>query len=240
MSLRETSITTALLAGAAAGTSVDVILFPLDTIKTRLQYEAGFKASGGFRRIYSGLGPAALASAPTAAVFFCTYEGTKKLLGRHVPTQYQPVVHMAAASVGEVASCVLRVPMEVVKQRRQAQLCNSSIQVIQDILRNEGFRGFFRGFVSTMVREIPFSFIQFPVWELLKKWWSEKQGHYVNSWQASLCGAVAGGLSAGLTTPLDVAKTRIILADQKSTMARGSIITAFRVVYTQHGLPGYD
>ena len=31
-------------------------------------------------------------------------------------------------------------------------------------------------------------------------------------WQASLCGAVAGGFSAAVTTPLDVAKTRIMLA----------------------------
>jgi hypothetical protein len=37
MSGKETSFLTALLAGGCAGTSVDVALFPLDTIKTRLQ-----------------------------------------------------------------------------------------------------------------------------------------------------------------------------------------------------------
>jgi hypothetical protein len=37
MSGKETSFFTALLAGGCAGTSVDVALFPLDTIKTRLQ-----------------------------------------------------------------------------------------------------------------------------------------------------------------------------------------------------------
>jgi hypothetical protein len=37
MSVKETSFFTALLAGGCAGTSVDVALFPLDTIKTRLQ-----------------------------------------------------------------------------------------------------------------------------------------------------------------------------------------------------------
>lgn len=82
--------------------------------------------------------------------------------------------------------------MEVVKQRRQAQLSHSSIQIVRDILRKEGPGGLFRGYASTVMREIPFSLIQFPVWELLKKTWSEKQGHYVDSWQASLCGAFAG------------------------------------------------
>ena len=83
-------------------------------------------------------------------------------------------------------------PTEVVKQRRQAQLSDSSIQVIRDILKKEGPRGLFRGYLSTVTREIPFSLIQFPVWEALKKYWSEKQGHYVDSWQSALCGAFAG------------------------------------------------
>ena len=54
-----------LIAGGVAGTLTDITLFPLDTLKTRLQ--AG--GSGGIviRGLYQGLGPAALASAPSAA-----------------------------------------------------------------------------------------------------------------------------------------------------------------------------
>ena len=48
-----------------AGFAVDTALFPLDTVKTRLQSPSGFLKSGGFRGIYSGLLPAALGSAPT-------------------------------------------------------------------------------------------------------------------------------------------------------------------------------
>ncbi|KAK8407225.1 hypothetical protein O3P69_002051 [Scylla paramamosain] len=238
MSHEEPSFVTSLMAGGMAGTAVDVALFPLDTLKTRLQSEAGFRASGGFRGIYSGLGPAALASAPNAALFFCTYESMKKVLSCHVPSNYLPGVHMAAASAGEVVACIIRVPMEVVKQRRQAQFSNSSIKVVQHILRKEGTRGLFRGYLSTVTREIPFSLIQFPVWEWLKKYWSDKQGHYVDSWQSSLCGAFAGGFSAALTTPLDVAKTRIMLAHHKSAAAKGNINTVLKIVYKQQGLSG--
>ncbi|KAK4299701.1 hypothetical protein Pmani_028035 [Petrolisthes manimaculis] len=238
MSQKETSPIRALLAGGAAGTSVDVALFPLDTVKTRLQSEAGFLASGGFRGIYNGLAPVVLASAPSAAAFFCAYETTKNVLGSRVPTDYQPLVHITAASAGEVTACVVRVPMEVVKQRRQVQQFNSSLQVVQDILRNERFRGFFRGYFSTVARDLPFSVIQFPVWEVLKKLWSENQGYYVDSWQSSLCGALSGGFAATITTPLDVAKTRIMLAHHSSTLARGNITNALQAIYKHQGVTG--
>jgi solute carrier family 25 S-adenosylmethionine transporter 26 len=64
----------ALIAGGIAGTSVDVALFPIDTLKTRLQAPQGFIKAGGFRGIYNGLGAAAIGSAPGAALFFSTYE----------------------------------------------------------------------------------------------------------------------------------------------------------------------
>lgn len=43
---------------------MDLILFPLDTIKTRLQAQNGFRASGGFSRIYAGVASSLVGSAP--------------------------------------------------------------------------------------------------------------------------------------------------------------------------------
>jgi len=70
----ETRFIHALVAGGLAGTSVDVALFPIDTLKTRLQSPQGFLKSGGFRGVYNGLGAAAAGSAPGAALFFSSYE----------------------------------------------------------------------------------------------------------------------------------------------------------------------
>merc|ERR1719491_1809017 len=77
---RITPIPISLLAGGLAGTTVDVALYPLDTIKTRLQSPRGFLPSGGFRGIYNGVGAAALGSAPGAALFFGVYERLKIVL----------------------------------------------------------------------------------------------------------------------------------------------------------------
>ncbi|KAI1286965.1 S-adenosylmethionine mitochondrial carrier protein [Halotydeus destructor] len=149
-----------LIAGGCAGVAVDTILFPLDTIKTRLQSEHGFIRAGGFNRIYAGLGSSLVGSAPNAAIFFLTYEGTKRTLSPHF--SHDTHVHMIAASFGEIAACCVRVPVEVVKQRTQAGQA-SSWQNFQQALRSQGIRGLYRGYLTTVLREIPFSLIQFPV-----------------------------------------------------------------------------
>src|SRR5271168_4168673 len=138
------TFTTALHSGALAGTTVDLSLYPLDTLKTRLQSSAGFLASGGFTGIYRGVGSAIIGSAPGAALFFCTYEYTKDFLSARRKakevTEGQtsewtaPIEHMLAASLGEVAACAVRVPTEVVKQRAQAGQHPSSILTLRAIL----------------------------------------------------------------------------------------------------------
>ncbi|XP_042084206.1 S-adenosylmethionine mitochondrial carrier protein isoform X2 [Haplochromis burtoni] len=160
-----------LVAGGCAGMCVDLTLFPLDTIKTRLQSQQGFYKAGGFRGIYAGVPSAAVGSFPNAAAFFVTYEYTKALLGTggvFALPHVAPVTHMLAASLGEVVACLIRVPTEVVKQRAQASLSSSTYNILLATLREEGVRGLYRGYGSTVLREIPFSLVQFPLWEYLK------------------------------------------------------------------------
>ena len=60
---------------------MDIALYPLDTIKTRLQSAEGFIKAGGFKGVYAGLGAGAIGSAPGSMFFFSTYEGVKKVMG---------------------------------------------------------------------------------------------------------------------------------------------------------------
>lgn len=90
-----------------------------------------------------------------------------------------------------------------------------------------------------MLREIPFGSIQFPLWEYLKLVVSkyEKDGQS-KPYQSALCGAIAGGISAGLTTPIDVAKTRITLGKQDQD-SKGKILRTIKNIYLEKGLKGY-
>nr|XP_023403808.1 S-adenosylmethionine mitochondrial carrier protein isoform X2 [Loxodonta africana] len=141
------------MAGGVAGVTVDLVLFPLDTIKTRLQSPQGFNKAGGFRGIYAGVPSAAIGSFPNAAAFFITYEYVKWLLHTDSSPYLMPVKHMLAASAGEVIACLIRVPSEVVKQRAQVSASSSTVQIFTDILYQEGIQGLYRGYKSTVLRE---------------------------------------------------------------------------------------
>ncbi|KAL9960670.1 hypothetical protein ACROYT_G034156 [Oculina patagonica] len=227
-----------LLAGGVAGTAVDVILFPFDTIKTRLQSAEGFAKAGGFRGIYKGIASAASGSAPAAATFFCSYELTKNLLKPRTSSTMFPFVHMFAATVGEVVSLAVRNPFEVVKQRAQAYTHMNSLQALRFTLVQEGVLGLYRGYWNTLFREIPFALLQYPLWELFKSVWSWEQGHQVYAWQSSICGAVSGGFAAAVTTPLDVAKTRVMLAPKGSPYTQASVTQVILIIKSQEGMSG--
>jgi len=221
----------ALVAGGVAGTSVDMALFPLDTLKTRMQAPHGFYRSGGFRGVYNGLFAAAAGSAPGAAIFFSTYETVKEDLTERFDPIYHPACYMAASSCGEVAACWIRVPTENIKQKMQAGMYKNTGDCLRGIARaGRGYKGFYKGYVATVSREIPFSFIQFPIYETSKKQWSRWQGRDVSPIQSALCGSIGGGISAAFTTPLDVVKTRMMLgADCSGTHYRGMLDTVHRI-----------
>ncbi|CAF1671846.1 unnamed protein product, partial [Adineta ricciae] len=70
-----------------------------------------------------------------------------------------------------------------------------------------------------------------------KKCWSEIQGYSVHPWQGALCGSLAGGIAACLTTPFDVAKTRIMLAHHSHTDAASHSLKIMKNIVKNEGFP---
>ncbi|TGZ83302.1 mitochondrial carrier [Ascodesmis nigricans] len=215
-----------LIAGGIAGTTVDLSLYPLDTLKTRLQSHGGLFKNGGWSGVYKGVGSVIAGSAPGAALFFVTYEQTKLYLsspGKEESKSKAAVTHMVAASFGEVAACAVRVPTEVVKQRAQAAQFHSSWAALKNIFTaNTGrpvaiWRELYRGWGVTVMREIPFTMIQFPLWEAAKRWHGNRKGRKVNAAESAVFGSASGAVAAAATTPLDVLKTRLMLAKTKQS-----------------------
>lgn len=138
-------------------------------------------------------------------------------------------------------ACLIRVPVEIAKQRRQTlngKFSNSALRILVEAYKADGLRkGLYRGFSSTILREIPFSFIQIPIWEYLKANYTSTTGYPLTPISVALCGALAGGFAAAMTTPLDVAKTRIMLAE-KYDNRKMNIFYVLRSVYVEKGVTG--
>ncbi|KAK6100885.1 Mitochondrial carrier family protein [Brugia pahangi] len=200
-----------LFCGATAGLVVDLTLYPLDTIKTRLQSSEGFAAAGGLRNIYRGMGSVIIGSAPTVAV------------------------NASAASFSEVIACIVRVPTELVKQRAQAKHVHHLGIICRMIYNRSGFIGFYQGFFSTVFREIPFSLIEFPLWEFLKQEIARIRRRQCTPLESAACGSVSGSIAAAMTTPFDVVKTRIMLSENSS---RPGIATTLAKIWTTSGYRG--
>ena len=248
---RHTPFIVSLISGGLAGTSVDVTLFPIDTLKTRLQSPQGFLKSGGFKGVYNGIGAAAIGSAPGAALFFSVYETLKEKinddesrsilsLGKNVDPMWG---HMIAASLGEAAACLVRVPTEVIKQNMQTMNNMTLLQTFNQILAQKQanafassmFGGLYRGYGITLFREIPFAFIQFPIYERMKVSWAKYQKiEQVSPWQAALLGSVSGGFAAAVTTPLDVIKTRLMIGkDGQGVVYNNALDVAKRTIHQE-------
>ena len=215
----------ALAGGALAGLSVDAILFPIDTIKTRLQSQKGLLKSGGFSRLYAGIGPLLMGSMPSSATFFLTYEAIRRQGGSG--SELSVLRNMLAASAGEVTSCLARVPCELIKQRAQANSRQTSWEVLRGTVQEGGLRGLYRGYAATVSREIPFSLVQYPLWEYLKRLVRGERDKLA-AWQSAVVGAVAGGIAAAVTTPIDVAKTRIMLSTEPEARLYSVLVALFR------------
>ncbi|XP_024952676.2 S-adenosylmethionine carrier 1, chloroplastic/mitochondrial-like isoform X4 [Citrus sinensis] len=130
------------IAGGTAGVFVEAALYPIDTIKTRLQAAHG----GGkinLKGLYSGLVGNLAGVFPASAIFLGIYEPVKQKLLETFPENLSAFAHLTAGAVGGAASSLVRVPTEVIKQRIQTGQFTSAPDAVRLIVRREGLKGLF-------------------------------------------------------------------------------------------------
>jgi len=139
---------------------------------------------------------------------------------------------MLAAIVGEASQVLVRNPFELVKQNMQLGKYKSVKEAIADIYKSNGLKGLYRGYFVTVLREIPFGLIQYPLYEFCKV--KFKKSGELSFFVICKSGAIAGGISALLTTPIDVVKTRIMTSGDKTFDFR-KFIPTFRNIFENEG-----
>ncbi|KAG0601769.1 hypothetical protein M758_11G138200 [Ceratodon purpureus] len=222
------------LAGGIAGGFTNATLHPIDTVKTKLQTKGASQlysgpldvvtkvlAKQGIAGLYSGVQAAFVGSIISSSIYFGTYE-----LGKGVFTSIgncpKTLVPPLAAALGNITSSAILVPKEVVKQRMQAGMVGSALDVFLQTIRSEGIGGLYAGYSAALLRNLPSNIISFSTFEYLKlAWLRDSEKTTLEPWQSVISGAAAGALSASLTTPLDVVKTRLMTQARKSISTTG-------------------
>lgn len=110
----------------------------------------------------------------------------------------------------------------------------SALRCAISIYRTEGFKAFYRSYTTQLTMNVPFQSIHFVVYELSQKALNKDKLYDPKAHMAS--GALAGGIAAAITTPLDVCKT--LLNTQQTPVASG-MVEAVKTVYRLKGVSGY-
>lgn len=97
------------------------------------------------------------------------------------------------------------------------------------IYKLRGLAGFYAGWTSLIMREIPFSAIQLTTYEIMKSFqrnYNHQRGYDDNLsfFQDSINGAVAGFNGALWTTPVDVIKTKMMVDRSQKPLTIGECL----------------
>ncbi|XP_057474894.1 uncharacterized protein LOC130763001 isoform X1 [Actinidia eriantha] len=215
-----------MIAGSIAGSVEHMAMFPVDTIKTRMQAlgSCPIKSVGlrqalgsilkteGPAGLYRGIGAMALGAGPSHAVYFSVYEFCKEAFSGGNPNN--SAAHASAGVAATVASDAVLTPMDMVKQRLQLSRSpyNGVFDCVKRVVREEGFGAFYTSYRTTVLMNAPFTAVHFATYEAAKSGLTEISPESASDerWVVhATAGAAAGAAAAAVTTPFDVVKTQL-------------------------------
>ncbi|PGH27400.1 hypothetical protein AJ80_00878 [Polytolypa hystricis UAMH7299] len=231
-------------AGAVAGISEILIMYPLDVVKTRVQLQQGTAAAGeeaytgmvdcfrkivkneGFSRLYRGITAPILMEAPKRATKFAANDSWgafyRNLFG--MEKNNQPLAILTGATAGATESFVV-VPFELVKIRLQdkasAAKYNGMMDVVRKIVKHEGPLALYNGLESTLWRHILWNSGYFGcIFQVRAQLPQVEAGNKGQQMRNDLIAGTIGGTAGTiLNTPMDVVKSRI----QNTTKVAGTV-----------------
>ncbi|KAI3427269.1 hypothetical protein D9Q98_007201 [Chlorella vulgaris] len=174
-----------MIAGAAAGIGEHVAMYPIDTIKTRMQAlsHPGQQLHSsmatalrtmlrreGIGGLYRGVAAVALGAGPSHALYFASYEAAKQLFGGN-QEGHHPLATAAAGATATIVNDGCMNPWDVVKQRMQVAHSpyRSLVHCVRETWQEEGLRAFYKSYWTTLVMNVPYTALNFTAYESMKK-----------------------------------------------------------------------
>lgn len=248
------TVTTHMLAGAAAGVMEHTVMYPVDCVKTRMQClvpdpKADYRNIAdalskivhqeGIKNTVRGFSAMALGAGPAHAFYFATYEKVKSVLS---DGKFNTLAHGCAGCAATLVHDSIMVPADAIKQRMQVygSPYKTTLNCIQETYHKEGVRAFYRSYTTQLTMNIPFQAVTIMTYEYMKDLLNHDRKYDPKS--HIVAGAVAGAVAATITMPLDVCKTLLNTQEHcartRLTYING-MAAAFRTVYEFRGISGF-
>ncbi|ODQ62297.1 hypothetical protein WICANDRAFT_49726 [Wickerhamomyces anomalus NRRL Y-366-8] len=259
-----------ILFGSLSGCTGKLIEYPFDTVKVRLQsqphdqplkYKNSFDCikqtftNEGFFGFYRGISSPIVGAAAENACLFVTYNIAQDFLKNQLSMKQNEelplnLLVLSGGFSGCVASYILT-PIELIKCKLQveqvySQKKSSIIQLIKQVLTNDGIKGFWHGQTGTLLRECGGTASWFGAYEFMSKelkiarLGSENINGAENTISELLISGACAGISYNLSLfPADTIKSKmqtssVVNPDQKLTF-----ISTAKLIYKHGGLKAF-
>lgn len=201
-------------------------MFPMDTVKTRMQAAAHpVTVSETFRAIWRERGVAGLMRGsmvigmgciPAHVGLFGTYEFAKASLLDLDGADHQPMRAAACGAMATLAHDAVLTPTDVVKQRLQMGGYKGTWDCVWSIYSREGPMAFYRSLPTTLAMNVPYMGLLVAANESMKRCLDlnglrdkDKSTLFSGAPWYFLSAGVSGAFAATMTLPFDVIKTRL-------------------------------
>lgn len=221
------------LFGGVASCVAEIVTFPIDTTKTRLQLQGQvidprftkLKYRGmahclcrvvkdeGITSVYRGLAPAVVRQAVYGTIKYGLYYSVKDLLSDVFNLQREShLLNLGCAIFAGSISSAIATPTDVIKIRMQARTVkpgSTMLGVARDIYTKEGVSGLYRGVCPTAQRCALVAGVQLPVYDWCKAVLVKHV--FQDGAVCHLCSSLVAGLAAAIASnPIDVIRTRLM------------------------------
>jgi len=210
-------------------------------------FDALFKIARaeGPSSLWSGLPPTLIMALPSVIIYFTAYDEIKKTLGYHELHNPNTAIPMVSGACARLLAVTAISPIELIRTKVQSENMkyNNVFKFIRDAVKEKGFKTLYRGWVPTIMRDVPFSMIYWLNYETAKTLiLKHQQKRTMDNYMTFICGATAGTIAAAITCPFDVVKThrQVQLGEQQMVNNKGAVLTkdVIKEIYRTKGIQG--
>jgi len=161
----------------------------------------------GLTSLWSGLPTALVMAIPATVIYYTTYDQLRnKLFIKLENTKYVAFVPAISGSSARICAVSVISPLDIITTKLQSKRMNYGDigKAVKDLVEYGGYFSLWRGFIPSIMRDVPFSVIYWTNYEYLKYNFGSDEPSFVFSFSA---GAISGSIAAFFTVPFDVVKT---------------------------------